>query len=124
MKNRESPENVIVHSDRGSNYTSYKYRSLLKSLKLIPSYSRTARPTENAVVESYFSHFKKEEIYRQKYNSLEDLQQSIDEYIDFFNNYRPHHHLNGQTPNSFEKNYIIKKGLTSQLSEQSSLLMK
>ncbi|HHT55265.1 MAG TPA: IS3 family transposase [Acholeplasma sp.] len=119
---RESPENVIVHSDRGSNYTSYKYRSLLKSLKLIPSYSRTARPTENAVVESFFSHFKKEEIYRQKYNSLEDLQQSIDEYIDFFNNYRPHHHLNGQTPNSFEKNYIIKKGLTSQLSEQSSFV--
>lgn len=53
---------------------------------------------------------------------MEDLQQSIDEYIDFFNNYRPHHHLNGQTPNSFEKNYIIKKGLTSQLSEQSSFV--
>lgn len=108
-ENRESPENVIIHSDRGSNYTSYKFRSLLKSLKLISSYSRTARPTENAVVESFFSHFKKEEIYRNQYNTLEELIKATDEYVEFFNDFRPHHHLNGQTPNSFEKNYLIKK---------------
>jgi transposase InsO family protein len=112
-ENRNAPSNVIVHSDRGSNYTSFKYRSLLKSLKLIPSYSKTARPTENAVIESFFSHFKKEEIYKNDYNTLEELTTSVDEYVAFFNDYRPHHHLNGQTPNNFESKYIIKKTFSS-----------
>ncbi|MDY0139351.1 MAG: IS3 family transposase [Candidatus Izemoplasmatales bacterium] len=120
-ENRNQPENVIVHSDRGSNYTSFKYRSLLKSLKLIPSYSKTARPTENAVVESFFSHFKSEEIYLNDYKTLEELMISVDEHVDFYNDFRPHHHLNGQTPNMYESKYILKNGLTTQLSDQSTL---
>lgn len=123
-ENRNAPSNVIVHSDRGSNYTSFKYRSLLKSLKLIPSYSKTARPTENAVVESFFSHFKKEEIYKNDYNTLEELTTSVDEYIAFFNDYRPHHHLNGQTPNNFESKYIIKNGLVAQQCDKSNFALE
>lgn len=45
----------------------------------------------------------------------------VDEHVDFYNDFRPHHHLNGQTPNMYESKYILKNGLTPQLSEQSSL---
>lgn len=123
-ESRGFPENVIVHSDRGSNYTSFKYRNLLYSLNLIPSYSKTARPRDNAVAESFFSHFKKEEIYNIDYQSLEELTESVDEYIEFFNDFRPHHHLNGRTPNEMEAEYINKKGLTALLSNQSTLSLQ
>ena len=120
-ESRGFPENVIVHSDRGSNYTSFRYRNLLYSLNLIPSYSKTARPRDNAVAESFFSHFKKEEIHRNDYQTLEELTESVDEYIAYFNDFRPHHHLNGKTPNELETEYRQKKGLTALLSNQSSL---
>ena len=94
---------------------------MLKSLKLIPSYSKTARPTENAVVESFFSHFKSEQIYLKDYNTIEELIISVDKHIGFYNDFRPHHHLNGQTPNGFERQYMIKTRLTTQLSDQSTL---
>ncbi len=123
-ESRGFPENVIVHSDRGSNYTSFKYRNLLYSLNLIPSYSETARPRDNAVAESFFSHFKKEEIYNIDYQSLEELTESVDEYIEYFNDFRPHHHLNGRTPNEAESEYIKKKGLTASLSYQPSLSLQ
>jgi len=123
-ESRGFPENVIVHSDRGSNYTSFRYRNLLYSLNLIPSYSKTARPRDNAVAESFFSHFKKEEIYNIDYQSLEELTESVDEYIEYFNDFRPHHHLNGRTPNEMEAEYIKKKVLTALLSNQSYLSLQ
>lgn len=55
------------------------------------------------------------------YKTLEELMISVDEHVDFYNDFRPHHHLNGQTPNGFEMQYMIKTGLTTQSSEQSSL---
>lgn len=118
---RGEPKELIFHSDRGPQYTSYKYRQLLYSLNLIPSYSKTARPRDNAVAESFFSHFKKEEIHRNDYQTLEELTESVDEYIAYFNDFRPHHHLNGKTPNELETEYRQKKGLTALLSNQSSL---
>lgn len=110
FESRDEPNNLIFHSDRGSEYTSYEYMELLKSLGIKSSFSDTANPYDNAVVESFFSHLKKEEIYRRIYLDLNELKESIDKYIKFYNDYRPHETLGNLSPNEFEQKYYdIKK---------------
>lgn len=112
-ESRNEPKDVIFHSDQGTPYTSFKYMQLMKSLHIVSSFSRTARPLDNAVVESFFSFLKKEETHRHDYESLDDLSKAIDRYIEFYNDFRPHSHLNGKTPNEFEENYHNNKDLSA-----------
>ena len=95
-------ENLIFHSDQGSQYTSHAFRQLLKKLKITQSFSNAGTPHDNAVMESFFAVFKKEEFYRSAYRSEAELRKKIDEYIAFYNQKRPHTTLNLQTPEQYE----------------------
>lgn len=95
-------ENLIFHSDQGSQYTSHAFRQLLKKLKITQSFSNAGTPHDNAVMESFFAMFKKEEFYRSTYRSETELRKKIDEYIAFYNQKRPHTTLNLQTPEQYE----------------------
>ena len=53
-----------------------------------------------------------------EYEFFEDLENSVDSYMEFYNNYRPHESLKNKTPNQFEaefyENLAIKKSQISQ----------
>ena len=102
-------ENLIFHSDQGSQYTSYAFRQLLKKLKITQSFSNAGTPHDNAVMESFFAVFKKEEFYRNNYRSEAELRKKIDEYIAFYNQKRPHTTLNLQTPEQYEDAFFRKQ---------------
>lgn len=102
-------ENLIFHSDQGSQYTSHAFRQLLKKLKITQSFSNAGTPHDNAVMESFFAVFKKEEFYRSKYRSEAELRKRIDEYIAFYNQKRPHTTLNLQTPEQYEDAFFRKQ---------------
>ena len=110
---RKEPKKIIFHSDRGVQYTSFEFREFLKTLKVDQSFSNTGNPYDNAVVESFFSIIKREEINRINYDSFITLKDSIKKYIFFYNNNRPHSFLKGKSPNEYEKNttllYLIYK---------------
>lgn len=57
---------MILHSDRGSQYTSKKYREALESRCAIQSMSGTGRCYDNARMESFFATLKKEKLYKIK----------------------------------------------------------
>ncbi len=57
-------KNVILHSDRGSQYTSEAYRSLLKKYGMVQSLSGAGHCYDNARMESFFATLKKEKLYR------------------------------------------------------------
>lgn len=95
-------ENLIFHSDQGSQYTSHAFRQLLKKLRITQSFSNAGTPHDNAVMESFFAVFKKEEFYRSAYRSKAELRKKVDEYIAFYNQKRPHTTLNLQTPEQYE----------------------
>jgi transposase InsO family protein len=57
---------MIFHSDRGSQYTSHKFRESLKSYGAIQSMSGTGRCYDNARMESFFATLKKEKLYKIK----------------------------------------------------------
>ena len=102
-------ENLIFHSDQGSQYTSHAFRQLLKKLKITRSFSNAGTPHDNAVMESFFAVFKKEEFYRNNYRSEAELRKKIDEYIAFYNQKRPHTTLNLQTPEQYEDAFFRKQ---------------
>ena len=56
--------NVILHSDRGSQYTSEDFRKELKRLGITQSLSGTGRCYDNARMESFFATLKKEKLYQ------------------------------------------------------------
>lgn len=91
----------------GANYISCEYRNLLKTLKVKQSFSSKANPYDNAVIESFFSNFKREEINHHDYDFFEELQESVKEYMDYYNDYRPHLSLKNKTPNQVENDYEL-----------------
>ena len=103
---RGFPENLTFHSDQGTQYTSYKFRKHLRNLNVKQSFSNPGSPLDNAVAEAFFSIMKREELSHNFYKSKEHLESVVSEYIDFFNNIRPHRKLNNMTPNQYELNYF------------------
>lgn len=102
---RGEPKNLMFHSDRGSNYTSKKMKKLLKLCGVKQSCSNTGNPYDNAVIESFFATFKKELINLKSYDTVAQLKIDVDEYMDYYNNYRPHRTLGNKTPSQFEDEY-------------------
>jgi len=82
---------AIIHSDQGVHYTNKEYISLLEELGVNQSMSRKGNCWDNAVVESFFSHFKCESIYlmKNKIRYPKDVIDITEEYIDYYINYRP-----------------------------------
>ena len=66
-------------------------------------------PFDNAVCESFFNTMKMEEVYRTKYTSENYFRKSIEEFIEYHNENRPHSKLKYKTPNKTEQDYYQRK---------------
>lgn len=109
FQNRNTPQSLMFHSDQGAQYTSKTFRKLLRMNKVVQSFSAPGQPHDNAVMESFFSYMKREEIYRTQYKSEQQFVKSVDNYIEFYNTQRPHSTLNYKTPDQFEAIYEGKR---------------
>jgi putative transposase len=109
---RRKPKNeVLVHSDQGSQYTSSDWQSFLKSHNLVCSMSRRGNCYDNAVAESFFQLLKRERIRRKTYQSREDARQDIFNYIEmFYNPVRRHGYNDDLSPVEFERRHFNKVG--------------
>ena len=94
--------NLIIHSDRGSQFTSKSYKKLLDNYGVRQSMSQAGSPRDNAVIESFFGHMK-DEINLKVIKTFEQLTQVIDEYIYYFNNHRKQWSKNKMTPIEYKK---------------------
>ena len=103
---RNPKQQVIVHSDQGSQYTSYDWQSFLQSHDLKGSMSRKGNCHDNAVVESFFGKLKRERIKKKIYPTRNSARSEIFEYIEMFYNTKRRHSANAQlSPVAFEKQY-------------------
>lgn len=105
FRERGNPDGLTFHSDRGKQYTSATFTALLQKCGVKQSFSATARPHDNAVAETFFASFKKEEAYRREYTSEQSYRKSVEQYIRFYNELRPHRTLKYKTPQAFEEAY-------------------
>ena len=108
FKDRGYPENLLFHSDQGCQYTSRAFRRLLASCSVEQSFSRTGTPIDNAVNESFFSNLKREEIYRHEYRSEREFKIRITNYIENYNQDRPHSYNNYLSPGEKEADFFAK----------------
>ena len=74
-------------------------------LSKVPLQDKLATLEHNAVAETFFATFKKEETYRREYTSERHFRKSVDKYIRFYNEVRPHQTLKYKTPQAFEATY-------------------
>jgi putative transposase len=107
---RRKPKNeVLIHSDQGSQYTSSDWQTFLKSHNLVCSMSRRGNCYDNAVAESFFQLLKRERIRRKTYKDREEARQDIFNYIEmFYNPTRRHGYNDGLSPVEFERRHFMK----------------
>jgi putative transposase len=104
LAERKPPAGLVHHSDRGVQYASSEYVSLLRQHGLLPSMSRPGNPYDNACCESFMRTLKREEIQANQYRDLEDLRENIAAFIDhYYNQVRLHSALDYQSPAQFER---------------------
>jgi len=97
-------EGLIHHSDRGSQYASDDYTSLLKAHHIRISMSRRGNPYDNAWAESFMSILKSEEVDQSEYRNLEEARKYIGIFLDkVYNERRLHSALGYRPPAEFER---------------------
>lgn len=102
---RGMPKNVIVHSDRGSQYCSAAYQNLLHQHHLICSMSKRGDCYDNAAMESWNHSFKVEAIHGETFKTRDDAKKHVFEYIEiYYNRKRLHSTLGFLSPALFEVN--------------------
>lgn len=88
QKEKKVAEELRLHSDQGSQYTSQAYFDLTKGYGITPSMSRRGNCYDNAMAENFFSILKTECIYRHHPATYDEARMLIDNYIYFYNNQR------------------------------------
>lgn len=100
---RKPAKGAIVHSDRGSQYASVDFALLASSYKLRRSMSGVGNCYDNAVVESFFSSLKSECLAWYNFNTRDDAEKTIFNYIElFYNRERRHSTLGYLSPVEYE----------------------
>ncbi len=103
LADRQPGPGLVHHSDRGSQYASDVYVKTVESAGLVMSMSRPARPWENAHSESFMNTLKSEQINCVSYQTMEELEAQIEEFIEqFYNRERLHSALKYRSPEEFE----------------------
>ena len=88
----------IHNSDLGSHFTSHDYIAKLESKSIQISMDGRGRCMDNIFTERLWRTLKYENVYLKSYANFAEAKTGIDEYLQFYNNERPHQSLNYQTP--------------------------
>jgi len=104
---KKIPNELLCHSDQGSQFTSYEYVEEVLKSNLVLSYSTPGTPTENPGQESFFGRLKDEN--RDEFLEMETfakLKKLISTKISYYNNKRPHTSIKLQSPKKYTLNFI------------------
>ena len=104
IQQRRPAPGLIHHSDRGIQYTSSTYRTILKAHDMVQSMSGKGNCYDNACVESFFSSLKNEETFHRDFHERDEARKAIFNYIElFYNRQRRHQTLGYRSPVQFEE---------------------
>lgn len=95
-------EKTLIHSDQGCHYTSISFRELIENVGLRQSMSRKGNCWDNAPQESFFGHMKDElKVHSADWKNFDDVKESIDDWMDYYNNDRYQMGLQKMSPNEY-----------------------
>ncbi len=101
---RRNPEDdLIIHSDRGVQFTSWAFSRNVRDAGLAPSMGAVGSPYDNAMVESFWGRMQVELLNRKRWKTRIELASAIHDYIELFHNTRRRHSSLGMlTPTEYE----------------------
>ena len=107
MVRRHPAPGLIFHSDRGSQYCSKRYQSLVKGAGGLQSMSGTGCCYDNAITESFFGTLKRELVHHCSFRTRIEAQSRIFRYIEgFYNRRRLHSAVGYKAPENYERLYF------------------
>ncbi len=99
LSSNKIDENLIFHSDQGSQFASREFINFCEDKGITQSMSRAGNPYDNAPMERFYNTMKTEFIYQYTFENDADLNQGVYEYIfDWYNYRRPHSFNGGLSP--------------------------
>lgn len=84
----KNTKGIIIHSDQGFQYTSHEYFAICEANGMRISMSRKGMPIDNSPMESFHSILKKETLYNNNYESINQLKKDVEEWIYSYNTKR------------------------------------
>jgi len=101
---RGKPNELLHHSDQGSQYTSDQFQRLMADSGIACSMSRSGNVWDNAAMESFFSSLKTERTARKTYRTRNEARADVFDYIErFYNATRRHSTIGYLSPVEFER---------------------
>ena len=88
----------LFHSDRGFQYTSRAFHTMIEQAGMTQSMSRVAHCIDNGPMEGFWGILKRERYYGKRFTSKGDLVRMIENYIHYFNERRVQRNLGTLTP--------------------------
>lgn len=99
---RQPPKGLVFHSDRGSQYTSHRYRQLLETYSVRASMGDVGACWDNAVVERFFGSLKHDWIFKIHQPTREHMSKDVAAYMRYYNFERLHTKNGDQSPVNYE----------------------
>ena len=95
----------LFHTDRGYQYTSHDFYNRLKEAGMTQSMSRPGKCIDNGAMEGFWGILKREMYYKRHFDTREELETAIMEYIDYYTNKRIQHKLGRISPMAYYGKY-------------------
>lgn len=108
---RQPGKGLVFHSDRGSQYTSKRFRKLLKCFSIRASMGGVGACWDNAVVERFFGSLKHDWILKVHQSTRKQMKEDVAEYMKYYNRDRLHTSNGDMSPINYEKSRIKVSGL-------------
>lgn len=93
----------IFHTDRGNEFKNKKIDEVLQTFNIERSLSKKGCPYDNAVAEATYKIIKTEFAFNRIFESFEELETELFDYVNWYNNIRIHSSLNYLTPIEYKK---------------------
>lgn len=100
-------QNVIIHTDQGTQFKSSMWPEKLKEFNIISYMWPKGSPVDNSPIESFFSTMKAEYLFLVGSKTVEELKLTLRKWINYYNNERIVNKLR-TSPVNYKKNAILQ----------------
>jgi putative transposase len=100
------PENI--RCDNGPEFISARFREWSKANGINIMYIQPGKPTQNSYIERFNGSYRRAVLDRYIFRNLEDVRMKTEEWMNDYNENRPHNSLGGMSPNEYKREYELK----------------